>query len=266
MNWFEHENGRIYYEITGQGEPVLLLPGWGGTIGEFQVLRQALARNYQVIAADLPGSGQSQPQPRHYTPTYFRDDAQTFLAMLDDLSASPAHLLGFSDGGEVAVLMAALRPDAVRSVVAWGAAGQLVEPPGMLDAFYHLIDDPIPPLRDFSEYLKATYGEDNARVMTRTESHALRAIIEAGGDLSRSRAPSINCPVLVLSGEHDPLCPPPLASALASEIARGEFIRVPDAGHDIHSARPEWLAETVAGWLAKTARRGGQRALNRSEG
>ena len=119
MSWFEYANGRIYYETSGQGEPALLLPGWAGNIGEFQVLRHALATHYRVIAADLPGSGQSQPQPREYTATYFQDDAQTFLAMLDDLAAAPADLIGFSDGGEVALLMATSRPDSVRSVVVW---------------------------------------------------------------------------------------------------------------------------------------------------
>jgi valacyclovir hydrolase len=251
MSWFEHAESRIYYETSGQGEPALLLPGWAGSIGEFEAIRQALAPHYQVIAADLPGSGRSQPQPRNYTASYFRDDAEAFLAMLDDLHTYPAHLIGFSDGGEVALLMATLCPDAVRSVVVWGAAGQLVAPPGMLEAFSQLIDNPIPPLRDFSEYLKVTYGEDNARVMTRSESEALRAIIEAGGDLSRSRAANINCPVLVLSGEHDPFCPPPLASATASEIPHGEFIRVPDVGHDIHMARPTWLADEIVGWLQR---------------
>jgi pimeloyl-ACP methyl ester carboxylesterase len=249
MSWFAHGGSRIYYEQDGQGEPVLVLPGWAGGIGEFEPIRQWLAPHFRVIAADLPGSGQSEPQPREYTPTYFRDDAETFLAMLDHEAATTAHLIGFSDGGEVALLMAAMRPDAVRSVVAWGAAGQLVAPPGMLDAFYNLINDPIPPLRDFAEYLKATYGDDNARAMTRSVSKALRAIIEAGGDISRSHAQGIACPVLLLTGEHDPFCPPGLVSALASEIPRGEFVRVDEVGHDVHTARPEWLAETVTSWL-----------------
>ena len=65
------------------------------------------------------------------------------------------------------------------------------------------------------------------------------------------RGASINCPVLVLSGEHDPFCPPPLASALASEIPHGEFIRVADAGHDIHTGHAEWLADEAVGWLRK---------------
>jgi pimeloyl-ACP methyl ester carboxylesterase len=249
MAWFEHSGGRIHYEQEGSGESVLVLPGWAGSIDEFVPIRTALSAQFRVIAADLPGSGRSGPQPRDYTPTYFHDDAETFLALLEDQDAGPAHLVGFSDGGEVALLMATSRPDVVRSVVAWGAAGQLVAPPEMLDAFYHLIDHPIPPLQDFATYLTACYGEENARAMTRSESNALRAIIAAGGDISRSQAASMTCPALLLTGEHDPFCPPALVSGFADEIPLGKFVRVDGVGHDIHTARPTWLANTVANWL-----------------
>ena len=130
MSWFEHGESQIYYEQDSQGEPVLVLPGWAGSIGEFKPIRQSLAAHFGVIAADLPGSGQSSPQPRDYTPTYFRDDAATFLALLDELAVSPAHLVGFSDGGEIALLMAQMRPDAVRSVVAWGCGRAARRPSG----------------------------------------------------------------------------------------------------------------------------------------
>ena len=83
--------------------------------------------------------------------------------MLDELGAAPAHVIGFSDGGEIALLMAKMRPDSVRSVVAWGAGGQLVAPPGLLEAFYNLVDDPIPPLREFAEYLNTAHSPDDAR-------------------------------------------------------------------------------------------------------
>jgi valacyclovir hydrolase len=251
MSMYGQSDSRIYFEQDGQGDPVLVLPGWGGGIGEFDPIRKALSSHFRVIAADLPGSGQSEPQPREYTSSYFHDDAGTFLAMLDDLDASPAHLVGFSDGGEIALLMAVMRPDAVRSVVTWGAAGQLVAPPGMLEAFYQLVDDPIPPLREFAAYLNATYGEDNARAMAHSESDALRAIIEAGGDLSRSRASGITCPALLVTGEHDPFCPPALVSELAEAIPRGEFVKVDEVGHDVHTARPQWLAETLTRWLER---------------
>ncbi len=251
MAWFEHSGSRIYYEDEGTGEPVLLLPGWGGSIEEFTPLRQALAPNYRVIAVDLPGSGRSGPQPREYTATYFQDDAPVFMALLERLAIASAHLMGFSDGGEYTLLMAAQRPSIALSVLTWGAAGKLVEPmPGMLDAFYNLVDGPIEPLREFSEYVKATYGEANARVMAQSESKALRAIIESGGDISRSRAGQITCPALLITGEEDFFAPPPLVAETAAAIPQGKFIEVKGAGHDVHASQPEWLIQTVSEWLS----------------
>jgi len=252
MGWFEHGASRIYYEESGSGDPLLLLPGWGGSIEEMSSVRDALKAKFSVIAADLPGCGKSLPQPRDYTPMYFHDDARSFLALLDHLGAAPAHVVGFSDGGEYALVMAIFKPDATRSVVTWGAAGTLVEPmPGMFDAMYNLIDSPIEPLQGFAEYMKATYGEANARAMAQSESQALRAICEAGGDISRSRAAEIACPALLITGDQDFFAPPPLVSDMASAIPSGEFVVAEDAGHDIHNAQPEWLAKTVVDWLAK---------------
>src|SRR6266516_1696215 len=102
MAWFEHGTSRIYYEAQGSGDPVLVLPGLFGSIEEFSGLRDALvAAGYQIIAADLPGSGRSEPQPRAYTASYFEEDTHAIAALLRNLKSSPAHLLGCSNGGEI---------------------------------------------------------------------------------------------------------------------------------------------------------------------
>ncbi len=83
MPTFDHNGMHINYEESGQGESLLAMPGWGGTIDELMPVRQALAKNYRVIAADLPGSGKSGPQPRTYAPGYFQEDARAMLALLN---------------------------------------------------------------------------------------------------------------------------------------------------------------------------------------
>ena len=251
MAWFDQGEAHVYYEESGTGDPLLLLPGWGGTIDELAQMREALAPKFRVIAADLPGSGKSGPQPRTYTSTYYQDDAPVFLALLDALGASPAHLVGFSDGGEYALLMAAMKPSAVRSLVTWGSAGSLGTNVQMADMMSTVIDDPIPPMADFSTYMKATYGEANARVMAQSAAKSFRTIMEAGGDVSRSLAPSISCPALLITGEHDFLATPALVSDLAHAIPSGEFIEAKGASHAVHHEQPAWVTETVVGWLSK---------------
>ena len=67
---------RIYYEEGGQGDTVVLMPGWAGSIVDLDRLRRELVSGFRVIAIDRPGSGRSQPQPRLYGQTYYRDDAR----------------------------------------------------------------------------------------------------------------------------------------------------------------------------------------------
>ncbi len=253
MAWFEHNTSRIYYEEQGSGDPVLVLPGFAGSIEEFSTLREVLvAAGYRVIAADLPGSGRSEPQPRAYTATYFEDDARSFAALLQHLAIGSAHLMGFSDGGEISLLMAGQTNSVARSVVTWGASGTLSDPDGRLrEAMYNVVDNPIPPLQQFSEYLIATYGEANARAMTRSEVGALSDIIEAGGDINLSKAGNITCPVLLIAGEHDFFNPLVLVSQLAARLRSVEVLEAKDAGHDVHRDHPEWLAQTILDWLGK---------------
>ena len=257
MSWFEHETARIYYEESGEGEAVLLLPGFAGSTAELSALQGSLLdAGYKVIAGDLPGSGRSGPQPRAYTATYYEEDARSFIALLRHLGAAPAHLIGFSDGGEVSLLMAALSPNVARSVVTWGSAGAISDPEGQLRAaLYGVVDDPIPPLRGFRDYLLATYGEGNARAMTQSLVGAQTAIIERGGDISVSRAARITCPVLLIAGEHDFLASPQLVSQLAAHLPQAKVVIVDGAGHSIHHERPEWLAEVIVGWLNEQAER-----------
>jgi len=252
MAWFEHNSSRIYYEEQGSGDPVLVLPGFAGSIEEFAALREALvAAGYRVIAADLPGSGRSEPQPRSYTVTFYEDDARSFAALLQYLGSGPAHLMGFSDGGDISLLMAALMTGVARSVVTWGAAGVLNDPSGQLrQAMYNVVDHPIPPLQQFRDYLVSTYGETNARAMTQSTVDALSEIIEKrGGDLSLSKAANITCPVLLIAGEHDFFAPPALASQLAAHIRAAEVIEAEGAEHNVYADRPEWLTQTILDWL-----------------
>jgi valacyclovir hydrolase len=253
MAWFEHGSSRIYYEEQGRGTPVLVLPGFAMSIEEFAALREALvAAGYRVIAADLPGSGRSEPQPRGYTATYYEDDARSFVALIQHLATKPAHLIGFSDGGITSLLMAALTPGVARSVVTWGAAGTISDPGGhLVKAMYNVVDHPIPPLQGFRDYLVSTYGEANARAMTQSMATAKTDLIEAGGDVSLSKAGNITSPVLLIAGQHDIFTPPALASEFAARVSTAEVLEVEGAEHNVYADRPEWLTQTILDWLGK---------------
>lgn len=252
MSWFEHGTSRIYFEEAGTGDPVLLLPEFSGSIKDHVLLRDALAQRYRVIAADLPGSGRSGPQPRHYHPGYYEEDAHAFIAFLQDRNAAPAHLMGHSDGGEVALLMAATSPPVARSVVAWGAAGAISDPGGQIaEMFRNVVDGCSPDFRDYREYLVTSYGENIARTTTRSFANVMDAIVAAGGDIMCDRADKITCAVLLIVGQHDFIISKAQIDKLAGHIRKVETIEVEATGHGIHDERPQWLAATVTDWLAR---------------
>jgi pimeloyl-ACP methyl ester carboxylesterase len=249
MPWHGPAGRQIYYEDAGRGDTVLLMPGWAGNIAEFGDLRRELACGFRVVAADLPGSGRSRPQPRSYPPSYYLDDAHTMLGLLDELGVAAAHLAGFSDGGEEALLMAALAPGRALSLVTWGAAGRMAAPPGMLDEVASLLDRPAGPLKALAAYLAEAYGAEGARIMAGSWAQAMREIIDGGGDVSRSRAPLITCPALLIAGSADPFCPPGLVRDMADAIPRGEYLEA-DGGHDLYYSHRRWLISAVTGWLS----------------
>lgn len=250
MAWHGPPGRQLYYEDSGRGDCVVLMPGWGGSIADLGRLRRDLADGFRVVAVDLPGSGRSQPQPRHYTPGYYHEDAAVLLGLLDALGIGAAHLAGFSDGGEEALLMAALRPGCSLSVFAWGAIGQIAASPADLDELAAAISSPSDALAPLAAYLTTAYGRANATIMTQTWSSAMRGILDAGGDISRSLAARIRCPVLLAAGTYDKFCSPGKTRELAEAIPRGQFAEALGAGHEIHISHPDWLSATALRWLA----------------
>ncbi|GAA1882973.1 alpha/beta fold hydrolase [Asanoa iriomotensis] len=241
---------QLYYEDSGRGDAVVLMPGWGGSIVDLNGVRRELGSGFRVIAVDLPGSGRSQPQPRDYPPTYYRDDAHLLLGLLDELRVDAAHLVGFSDGGEEALLMAQLQPARALSVLTWGAAGQIVASQKLLDGLTRLVDEPIDELKPLAAYLAEKHGVAGARTMASSWSRAMAAVVDAGGDVSRSGAAAIRCPALLMTGTYDPFCPPELVEEMAGAIPRGRFLEIMGAGHDAHLSHAGFLSRTVVSWLA----------------
>ena len=117
---------------------------------------------------------------------------------------------------------------------------------------YDVVDHPIPALQQLRDSLVATYGEANARAMTQSVVAAMSDIIKQhGGELSRSIADSITCPVLLIAGEQDIFAPPALASELATHIPEVKVLVAEGAEHDMYMDRPEWITRTILDWVNK---------------
>lgn len=116
----EWGGARLRYAVGGDGSPLVLVHGLGGTIENWLGLAPALAARHRVLVPDLPGHGRSSPL------SGARDLdalAGAVLAIADTERISGAVWIGHSLGGVVALRAATLRPDAVRGLVLAAAAG-----------------------------------------------------------------------------------------------------------------------------------------------
>ncbi|MEV0005403.1 alpha/beta fold hydrolase [Micromonospora sp. NPDC050980] len=107
--------------ITGDGPPVVLLHGIGRTLDDFTALHTALARDHRVLAVDLPGHGGSTPLDGPHTLPALAGAVAGFLdaaAVVD-----PAHMVGNSLGGAVAMRLAADAPHRVADQALLNSAG-----------------------------------------------------------------------------------------------------------------------------------------------
>ncbi len=239
----------------GMGDPLLLLHGFTGTaLTHFAALLEDLAQDYRVIAPDLRGYGHSQPPLRDFPPYFYQRDADDAAALLDVLACGPAHVLGFSDGAESALLLAANRPDLVRSVIAWGVSGVISKP---------MVDGVTPWLEpegwaaahpDWAREIAEQHGPEQVTAMPQGWARAARAIYAAGGNICMVEAANIQCPVLLINGATEKNNRPEDVMALSARIpdARVQFIQ--DAGHGVHWDQPARLARAVRGFLMRVSR------------
>lgn len=119
LGGFIEVNGvKIYHEIYGEGEPLLLLHGAGQSINAFNNQIDLFAKNYRVIAIDSRGRGRSSDNDQELT---YMNQAKDMKLFMEALNIDSAHIVGWSDGGIIGLIMAMKYPEKVKKLVAMGA-------------------------------------------------------------------------------------------------------------------------------------------------
>ena len=108
----------LYYEEAGSGQPLILLHGNGEEHGYFVHQIEYFARRFRVVAPDTRGHGQSPRGEGAFSIRRFAGDLYRFMC---DLGLKKAHILGFSDGGNIALCFALTHPEMVDRLVLNGA-------------------------------------------------------------------------------------------------------------------------------------------------
>ncbi len=235
---------RLDYEDVGSGPPLIALHGRLGTpridLGE---VIDWLKAEYHVIAPTLRGYGASGPKPRDFPFDFYHRDARDVLALMDTLGLEQAHILGYSDGGETALVLAGLAPERCLSVIAWGAVG-----------FYGPQMRPAAQRNYPGTWLtaddQATHGIENADAFALSWVQAVVRMIDSGGDVSLSLAPNVTCPALLMLGDQDHLNPEAYAQQWVDAAPNARLVMFP-CGHAVHRQQSEAFRQTVGAFLAE---------------
>ena len=276
----EIKDGRIAYDVTGEGPLVVLSHGVGDRRQAYRFLAPKLAQaGYRVVVADLRGHGESSMGWKSVTgkDVISRTDiAGDLLALIRHLGG-PAVIVGHSISGGAATIAAATEPELVIGIVEINPftrvsktdLGALLSNRRYRRGTVRMGETMIfRSLRSWMSYLDVAYPTKPADYVEYMA--ALRAKLTEPGRMAEflktlkttpadaeAQLPSVRCPALIIMGTEDPDFPDPRAEgeavAAAMPAGLGTVTAIDGAGHYPHAQYPDQVAAPALPFLANYA-------------
>ena len=267
-----HVNGiDLYYEEHGEGEPLLLIMGWGGNAATWKPQLPGLAERFRVIAFDNRGVGRSSAPEAPYSIAQMAEDT---LGLLDALRVPRAHVFGISMGGMVAQELALRHPERLDALVLGCTTPGGRRSVGYrqlqqdIQQFEHANGDEVPDMAWFSDFLRRLWT-DHALAKSDTHlqdfvlslirfpptPHGLRNQAEAiARHDAYARLSTIARPTLVLTGDKDQLIEFENSFILAGRIPSAELRIFPGLKHAFHLEQPELVNSVIIDFIERVGR------------
>jgi pimeloyl-ACP methyl ester carboxylesterase len=264
-----HANGiDQHYEISGSGQPLLLITGVGYGAWFWRKVAPELANRFRVITFDNRGAGVSDKPDGPYTVPMMAADT---AGLLDALQIKGACVMGHSLGGFIAQELAVTRPDLVNKLILASThhGGMNVIPitPEALKVLTDRSGDPAELVkRGISLAAAPGFAEAHPDAAKELLDYRLTnpvppaqytAQVMAGAGMAAltnkqvaERLAAIRVPVLILFGEHDRVVPPGNAELMASKLANATIKILPGAGHIFPIEDPEATVRVMIEWMA----------------
>jgi pimeloyl-ACP methyl ester carboxylesterase len=249
----------LYSEVDGEGEPVLLLHGGFCSLESLRELSNALVPRYRVHAFERPGHGRSPDIAEEYG--YTRGLADT-IAYLDANALGSVHVIGYSDGAILALLLALEHPERVRSVVsisgnldpsAFDRSAEherLSLSPGSpasttgADASGHEDEPEKPDLERLHYDQLSPDGPEHAEVVL----GKLFRLWTTEPNIDPARLADITAPTLIMAGDRDSIRPDH-SLLIAASIAGARLCIVPGASHGLLAEQPRLISLVIGDFL-----------------
>ncbi|MBT3283276.1 alpha/beta hydrolase [Candidatus Bathyarchaeota archaeon] len=258
----------IYYEMRGEGSPLILINGWGGNLDSWRgKMIDLLSGKHRVIMMDNRGTGRSDKPDVPYTMDMMAADVK---GVLDALGIKKTHVMGFSMGGAITQTFGVNYPETTLSLVVCGASAgreNSVSSDPKVQMDLALIANPSPEMteRDVTvKLLYLLYSKEYVEVHLEelvkeetysdhpTPSHALMNQSHAISTMDTyHHLPDLKVPVLVMTGDEDVLVPPENSEKIASQIPKSELVMIPGCGHGFLKQNTEEATEHVLRFLEK---------------
>jgi pimeloyl-ACP methyl ester carboxylesterase len=207
---------KLYYETYGEGEPVLLFHGNGGSIENMANQIPFFSQYYKVIAIDTRSHGRSKDASDSLTFEQIVDD---FNALLDTLHLDSCYVIGWSDGGIDALLLAIRHPDKVKKM-AFTGANLWPDTTGLIPFVFNQIKT------DHASFLKQPQTPENKN------REKINDLDLYQPNITLDQLHQIHCPTLVIGGDHD-VIPVPHTVLIAANIPQSYLWIVPNSGHSV---------------------------------
>ena len=241
MGYVDANGVHTYYAEHGSGEPLLLLHGGLVDGDSFAQQTPAFAEKYRVIVPDRRGHGRTADVDGPITYDVMADDT---VAFIEALGTGPAHLVGWSDGGDVGLLVAVKRPDLVRRLVAIGsnfsADGLMRE---AAEAFRPDTPTSVVPIMHEAWKVNAVEPDRFDTVLEKMQ-HCWFDYAIPTADLAR-----ITAPTLVMVGDDD-ITRFEHTIELYDTIPDSQLAVIPGASHVVPLEKPDLVNQLVLDFLA----------------
>lgn len=249
-------SGAAYLDRGEGAETVLLVHGVGMRIEAWAPQIERLARNYRVVAVDLPGHGLSAPLS---APPHLESFVAWLRDVLDQLALGPVNVAGHSMGALIAGGLVAEAAGKVRRVALLNgvhrrsAAARQAVAARAEEIVTGRFDREAPLARWFSpEETKSDAHRLVRHLLQGVDKEGYAAAYRAfatGDSVYADCWPNVTCPALFLTGEGDPNSTPDMARAMAAATPKGRAVVIPGHRHMVNLTAPDAVGDALEDWL-----------------